>query len=434
MSDTLEIHRFKSDAEGCVAYLIQDVASRAAVVVDPRLDQVEEIVEQATRNGLRVVWALDTHTHADHLSGVRKLADLTGARIAVHRDSKSQLPAERLDDGATLAFGGSELKVIHAPGHTPDSAALLVGGHLFTGDALLVGGAGRTDFMGGSASQLFDTYGKFKALPAGTVVHPGHDYVNRPESTLAEESSSNQAYRQTEREALVQMLGATKPPPENLGTILAFNIEQPVGATVSPAELSLALRGAAPPSVVDVRSPIEYQAEHIAGSRHIPLEQLDARPEELPAGAPHILVCRSGLRATSAAQLLARRGRTGRVLTGGMLAWRKSGLPVVEAPAPLPIDRQVQLIVGLSVVSSVALGVLVHPGFLAIAAFFGAGLTFAGATGTCGLGLLLARMPWNQLAPATSPATCAASPATPGSTCAASPPSPTCAAGPTART
>lgn len=442
MSENITVHRFKADNDGCAAYLVQDAVAGEAAVIDPRLDQVEEIVEHARRSQVRLVWALDTHTHADHMSGVRKLAELTGARVAVHEASRSKLPAERVREGSTLAVGGALINVIHAPGHTPDSIALHVAGHLFTGDALLVGSVGRTDFMGGSASDLFDTFAKFKALPPGTVVHPGHDYVGRPESTLAAESASNEAYRQTQREALVQLLSATKPPPANLNTILAFNLEQPAGSTLSTAELSLALRGPTRPRLLDVRTPIEYAAEHIAGSQHIPLDQLEARIDELPADAVHVLICRSGMRATTAAQLLARRGRSGRVLTGGMQAWRKAGLPIVETSAPLPIDRQVQLIVGSGVLISAILSLLVHPAFVAIAAFLGGGLAFAGATGTCGLAVVLARMPWNQLAPVTAPGSCATAAgsastcaATPGaSTCAAAPGASTCAAAPAAST
>lgn len=417
MSGTLEVRRFKAENDGCVAYLVRDVASGEAAVIDPRLDQVEEIAEFARKAQARVVWVLDTHTHADHLSGVRKLSELSGARVVVHEASHSKLEATRVREGSTLQLGGTALRVVHAPGHTPDSIALHGGGHLFTGDAMLVGGAGRTDFMGGSASELFDTFEKFKALPAETVVHPGHDYVGRAETTLAQESASSEAFRQTDRAALVAMLGAAKPPPANLGTILAFNLEQPTGSTVSAAELALALRGATPPRVLDVRTPIEYVGEHIANSLHVPLDSLEARIESLPS-EPLVVVCRTGMRATTAAQILARKGRPARVMTGGMLAWRKAGLPVEEAPAPLAIDRQVQLVVGSSVLVSVLLGVLVHPGFLGIAAFFGAGLTFAGATGTCGLALLLARMPWNQVAvPECAAPTCAAA-AEP--TCAAS--------------
>jgi hypothetical protein len=117
------------------------------------------------------------------------------------------------------------------------------------------------------------------------------------------------------------------------------------------------------------------------------------------------------VRATIAAEVLARAGRRPRVLEGGMMAWRRARLPVGEGRKRLPVDRQVQLIAGIMVLAGVTLGTLVNPWFLAISAFFGAGLTFAGATGTCGLALLLLKMPWNRPTPVPSsgsPAVCAA--------------------------
>jgi len=132
-------------------------------------------------------------------------------------------------------------------------------------------------------------------------------------------------------------------------------------------------------------------------------------------------VCRTGVRATVAAEVLARAGRRPRVLEGGMVAWRRARLPMREGRKRLPVDRQVQLIAGTMVLTGVALGVFVNPWFLVIAAFFGAGLTFAGATGTCGLALILLRMPWNRLPPV--------SPTGPAAVCAAGGGAmPTCAA------
>jgi glyoxylase-like metal-dependent hydrolase (beta-lactamase superfamily II) len=109
------------------------------------------------RRGARLAHVLDTHTHADHLSGVRRLARATGATVLAHALSKLQTAGPRLRGGETVSLGSKQVSVLDAPGHTPDSLALLVDGHLFTGDALFAGGAGRTDFPGGSASDLFDT-------------------------------------------------------------------------------------------------------------------------------------------------------------------------------------------------------------------------------------------------------------------------------------
>jgi hypothetical protein len=137
-----------------------------------------------------------------------------------------------------------------------------------------------------------------------------------------------------------------------------------------------------------------------------------------------VVVCRTGVRATIAAEALARAGRRARVLEGGIQAWRRAGLPLRQGRKRLPVDRQVQLVVGLMVLAGVALGALVSPWFLLVAAFFGAGLTFAGATGTCALALVLMRMPWNRPLGAPAPAAdavCAAGGGTPGACAAPSP-------------
>jgi choline dehydrogenase-like flavoprotein len=128
----------------------------------------------------------------------------------------------------------------------------------------------------------------------------------------------------------------------------------------------------------------------------VPLDQLDIRLDEIPDQADVVVVCRTGLRATVAAETLARAGRRARVLEGGVQAWRRARLPLRQGRKRLAVDRQVQLITGTMVLAGVTLGTLVSPWFLALAAFFGAGLTFAGATGTCGLARLLMKLPWNR--------------------------------------
>ena len=151
--------------------------------------------------------------------------------------------------------------------------------------------------------------------------------------------------------------------------------------------------------LLDVRSPLEFQSERIDGAVNVPLGELDARLEEIAEQAEVVVVCRTGVRATIAAESLGRAGRRARVLEGGMVAWRRAGLPMREGRKRLAVDRQVQLIAGTMVLAGVALGAFVSPWFLVLAAFFGAGLTFAGASGTCGLALVLMRMPWNRVPP-----------------------------------
>jgi glyoxylase-like metal-dependent hydrolase (beta-lactamase superfamily II)/rhodanese-related sulfurtransferase len=419
--EALAIDTVPAPGDGCLGYLVVDETSRSALAIDPRLDQVDRFVEALAAHDARLTFVLDTHTHADHLSGVRRLARRTGATVLAHAASKLQGPVRRIKGGATFELGAKTVTIVDAPGHTPDSLAVLVQGHLFSGDALFAGGAGRTDFPGGSSSDLFDTLRGFASLPDATVVHPGHDYVGRPVTTIGEEKASNPLLREPDRAAFVARLSARSAPPANMAAILRHNLGEADAATIT-ADALQALRGqGAGPLLLDVRSPIEFESERIEGALNVPLGALDARVDEIPEGADLVVVCRTGVRATIAAESLARTGRRARVLDGGVQAWRRARLPLREGRKRLPVDRQVQLIAGAMVLTGVGLGLAVSPWFLALAAFFGAGLTFAGATGTCGLALLLMRLPWN--APPVLPAE------TGGAVCAAGGgAAPTCAA------
>jgi glyoxylase-like metal-dependent hydrolase (beta-lactamase superfamily II)/rhodanese-related sulfurtransferase len=374
-----------------------DESTRAALAIDPRLDQVDRFLQALSARDARLTHVLDTHTHADHLSGVRRLAQATGAAVLAHTASKLRGPVRRVEAGARVELGARTVAILDAPGHTPDSLAVLVDGHLFTGDALFAGGAGRTDFMGGSPGDLFDTLRAFESLPEATVVHPGHDYVGRAVTTIGEEKAANPLLREHDRAAFVSRLAARSAPPAHMAAILRHNLGEVDTATITAQELHAISRPGSGPRLLDVRSPIEFESERIEGALGVPLETLAARLDELPESADLVVVCRTGVRATIAAETLARSGRRARVLEGGLLAWRRAGFPVREGRKRLPVDRQVQLIAGSMVLTGIGLGLAVSPWFLALAAFFGAGLTFAGATGTCGLALLLMRLPWNAV-------------------------------------
>jgi rhodanese-related sulfurtransferase len=172
--------------------------------------------------------------------------------------------------------------------------------------------------------------------------------------------------------------------------------------TIHPRELAeLCQRGSV--DLVDVRTPVEYREVHAAGARNVPLDGLD--PAELmrarngSGGEPLYLICRSGSRGRQACERFLAAGFTNVVnVEGGTLAWAECGLPVVRGQKAISLDRQVRIAAGTLVLLGAALGGLAHPAFIALAAFVGAGLVFAGLTDTCGMGLLLARMPWNRTA------------------------------------
>ncbi|PYM17121.1 MAG: hypothetical protein DMD81_10500, partial [Candidatus Rokuibacteriota bacterium] len=242
---TLSIETFRAPGEGCLGYLVVDEPSRTALAIDPRLDQVGAFQETLAARGVRLTHVLDTHTHADHLSGVRMLARRTGATVMAHAASKLAGTVERVTGGTTFELGTSPVSVLDAPGHTPDSLAVLVDGHLFTGDALFARGAGRTDLMGGSASDLYDTFRRFEALPDATVVHPGHDYVGQATTTIGEEKHQNPLLRERDRAALVARLAVKGAPPANMSAVLRHNLGESESPTVAPRDLA-PLRDAGP--------------------------------------------------------------------------------------------------------------------------------------------------------------------------------------------
>ena len=155
-----------------------------------------------------------------------------------------------------------------------------------------------------------------------------------------------------------------------------------------------------PVELIDVRTPAEFQAIHCEGARLIPLDRLEPRSilaDRLHPGEPLYIVCRSGNRARRACEQFLAAGYTNVVcLDGGTLAWEQAGLPVNRGRKALPLDRQVRIAVGVLLLLTTALGLLVHPLFIVMAGFIGAGLLHAGLTDKCAMAMTLARMPWNQ--------------------------------------
>ncbi len=171
--------------------------------------------------------------------------------------------------------------------------------------------------------------------------------------------------------------------------------------TITPHELSQLCQSGASVELIDVRTPVEFREVHAASARNLPLDQLE--PSRLTAGrsandAPLYVICRSGSRGQQACERLMSQGFS-RVINvaGGTLAWDQAGLPVVRGKKGMSLERQVRIAAGSLVLIGSLLGYFVSPYWIGLAGFVGSGLVFAGLTDTCGMGLLLARMPWNQV-------------------------------------
>lgn len=179
---------------------------------------------------------------------------------------------------------------------------------------------------------------------------------------------------------------------------------------VSPLDLSARLRNdAVAPLLLDVRTPLEHREVHLDGARLMPLDELDAATFTREEGKDRevVVICRSGGRATKAAERLAAAGMERvHVLEGGTLAWLAAGLPATHGPKGLSLERQVRIAAGSLVLAGLVLGTWIHPGFYGLSAFVGAGLVFAGLTDWCGMGLLLAKAPWNKVSATDSRSSC----------------------------
>ena len=175
-------------------YLLADDATREAILIDPVFDQVERDIDAIQGLGLRLVYALDTHVHADHVTALGALRERLGASTVVSERAGVGCADLLVKDGDTIRFGSHGVDVLETPGHTAGCVTYVTGDRAmaFTGDALLIRGCGRTDFQQGDAHQLFRSiHDKLFTLPAQTVIYPGHDYQGRTTTTVDEERRLN---------------------------------------------------------------------------------------------------------------------------------------------------------------------------------------------------------------------------------------------------
>ncbi len=195
------------DEDSCTyTYLLADEATREAVLIDPVLERVDEYLALLEKRGLKLAYALDTHVHADHVTGAGALRRRTGCNTGLSVHAGVGCADLMLREGAIIHVGDIAIRVLETPGHTPTCLSYVVDGNVFTGDALLIGKCGRTDFQGGDAGQLYDSItGKLFALPDDTIVWPGHDYEGRTRSTIGKEKRNNPRLR-LDRDAFIRFM------------------------------------------------------------------------------------------------------------------------------------------------------------------------------------------------------------------------------------
>lgn len=189
-------------------YLIADEDTKEAVLVDPVLEQVNRDFQLINELGLKLIFCLETHVHADHITGTGKLKELAHCIGIVPEKAKVKCADRHILDGEILNVGNIKISAIAAPGHTDCHFAYLVNGtHLLTGDALFIRGCGRTDFQSGNAGDLYDTITeKFFTLPDNTLVYPGHDYRGHTVSTIKEEKEFNPRLAHKSKEEFINIM------------------------------------------------------------------------------------------------------------------------------------------------------------------------------------------------------------------------------------
>ena len=177
------------------SYLVADENSRQACLIDPVLEQTERNLQLVQEMGLQLILAIDTHVHADHITGLGRLREETGCQTIVGEEGDVACASDSFSDGKILPVGSIEIECLQTPGHTPESVCFLIDDNgrkiLFSGDTLLIRGTGRTDFQNGSAKSLHRSLRRLLELPDDTIVYPGHDYNGRTSSTIGEERLHN---------------------------------------------------------------------------------------------------------------------------------------------------------------------------------------------------------------------------------------------------
>jgi sulfur dioxygenase len=335
-------------------YLLADSATREAVLIDPVFEHARRDAALIEELGLKLLCTLDTHVHADHVTGAWLLKRRLGSKIALSKDSGAEGGDRSLEDGDRVAFGKRSLEARATPGHTAGCLTYVLDDRsmAFTGDALLIRGCGRTDFQQGDARELYrSVHARIFTLPADCLLYPAHDYRGLTVTSVEEERRFNPRLAQSigEDDFVGYMDHLGLPHPRQIEVAVPANLRcgrpeagggEPIVQSWAPLTLTFAGIHEIQPAVlveqlgavqvVDVRDADEWKGPlgHIASARLIPLGQLAARAAELDRARPVVTACRSGARSAQAVTILQGLGfESVANLAGGMIRWRASGLP-----------------------------------------------------------------------------------------------------------
>ncbi|HEV8538807.1 MAG TPA: MBL fold metallo-hydrolase [Bacteroidota bacterium] len=340
--------QFRHEQGGCLSYIVGCTRRQVCAVIDPQLD-IEQYLDYARHHGMKITDVFETHAQADHLSGAKKLSLATGAPVHFHESVEAGFPVAKVTDGQEISIGNITLKVLHTPGHTPDSVSILVSDTtrsrepwlVFTGDTLFVGDTGRPD-LDGSAAQLYESvWGKLLPLPDCVEIYPTHFAGSscgkamspKPSSTIGYERRFNPSLQMKSKGEFVDFVMADLPvQPPRFQKVRQYNLgflnEPPIDRTyemnalqITVEHLKQKLDNGEKPFVLDVREPSEYAKANIGG-KLIPLGEIPKRIGELDKQAEIVVHCHHGGRSQRAVEFLYEQGfKNVKNLVGGIDAW-----------------------------------------------------------------------------------------------------------------
>ena len=348
MGETTMIFRQLFDSvSGTYTYLLGSRPGSEALIIDPVLEKVDRYLQLLAELDLTLVKAVDTHVHADHVTGLGRLRDETRCVTVMGRAAKVDRVSMRVDEGDAIEIDAIRLDVLHTPGHTDDSYCLVMPDRVFTGDTLLIRSTGRTDLQNGDPRAAYESlFTKVLTLPDETLVYPAHDYKGDTVSTIAEEKAFNPRLQlSTANEYAKIMEGLDLPNPKMMDVAvpanlaIGFAIDQPeIAACSIPAKEVLKRFGRDDTLFVDLREAGERDRDGvIPGSVHVPYLHLrdNIRPGGLLAamaaksGQTMLLYCAFGERSALALKEMFDSGLGNAChLEGGVDAWAKAGGPL----------------------------------------------------------------------------------------------------------
>jgi len=329
---------------GTYSYLLASRMGGEAMILDPVLERVDRYCQLLRELDLKLVKAVDTHLHADHVTGLGELRDRTHCVTIMGEQTKADVVAMRVADGDKVTIEGLALDVMYTPGHTDDSYSFLMRDRVFTGDTLLIRGTGRTDFQNGSARAQYDSiFNRLLKLPDETLVFPAHDYKGDTVSTIGEEKRYNPRLQVNSVDDYIELMGNLKlPNPKMMDVVMPANLrvglpqdelaKQGLSFTAAEAIQSL---GRTDILLVDLRETAE-RAKHgvLPGALHAPYPSLNdsLKPggmlREIASASDRRIVffCAYGERSAMAVKAARDAGLTNSAhIAGGIDAWKKAG-------------------------------------------------------------------------------------------------------------